>query len=227
MLANSHPDIKNIFDLKNIDNIKHYLNKNNMRIEIFKDIRKLRNIIENIPKDDYPYKWDSAFNEKWLEKNNYFCITLYQNEMLIGTYAARHMDINNYLIEIRDIFKEDTVADSINFELTGKNSSSWYSSLQWISVKARGNRIGVFLDYIKKSLVFEFFEAEYNYAIHKEALCKYHIDKLQYNETEWLMTVDSGNIGGAGGPEDKIYYLCNISKHSWLKKQDDLYNNYL
>lgn len=33
------------------------------------------------------------------------------------------------------------------------------------------------------------------------------------------MTVEKGNIGGAGGPEDKIYYLCNIDRDSWLSKQ--------
>lgn len=227
MLENSHTDIDNIEKLKNISAIKEYLKKNNMKIEIYKDIQRLKDIIENIPKEDYPYKWDEAFNKKWLETNNYFCLCLYQDNKLIGTYAARHMDINNYLNEIKDIFSDEKVAKDIFFEVSGAYRNCWYSSLQWISKNARGNRIGVFLDYIKKSLVFEFFNADFNYAIHKEALCDYHIKKLNYDYTEWLMTVEKGNIGGAGGPEDKIYYLCNISKQNWLSKQDDLYNNYL
>lgn len=216
-----------IEQLKNYNQIKTYLDKFNMRVEFFKDIRRLKDVIESIPKDDYPYKWDAAFNEYYLETNDYFCILLYQDDKIVGTYAAREMDIDAYLLEIRDIFQNDEVSNNLNFEVLGKNRNSWYSSIQWISKNSRGQRVGVFLDYIKKSLVFEIYCADYNYAIHKQALLDYHLHKLKYDSSEWLMTVKNGNIGGAGGPEDKIYYICNIEKNSWLRQQNELYNNYL
>jgi hypothetical protein len=214
--------IDQLFNKKLINN---YLARNNMRVEYFKDIQKLKDIIENIPKDDYPYQWDAAFNAEYLDTNDYFCLTLYQDNKLIGTYAARHMAIDSYMKEIRDVFNNDNVAEKIEFELLGIDKVAWYSSLQWISRHSRGSRIGVFLDYIKKSLVFEKYNANFNYAIHKQALLDYHLKKLQYNQSEWLMTVEKGNIGGAGGPEDKVYYLCNANRDSWLSKQNELYNN--
>lgn len=218
---------ENLSKLINFSDIQRYLNTYNMKVELFKDISKLRTIIESIPQDDYPYQWDAAFNSEYLETNDYFCILLHQDNRIIGTYAARHMNLKNYLYDIRKIFCEDKVSDLLKFEQEGLDKNTWYSSLQWISNRSRGKRIGVFLDYIKKSLVFEVYNADYNYAIHKEALCDYHINKLHYDYTEWLMTVVNGNIGGAGSAEDKIYYLCNTSKQNWLSKQDDLYNNYL
>ena len=204
--------------------INRYLDTNGMRVEFFKDIDRLQDIIKSIPKDDYPYKWDAAFNKEYLETNDYFCLTLHQDDRIIGTYAARHMSIKTYMQEIRQLFLEDRVANSLEFENLAVDKNAWYSSLQWISKDSRGSRIGVFLDYIKKSIVFEKYNADFNYAIHKQALLDYHLQKLQYNTSEWLMTVEKGNIGGAGGPEDKIYYLCNIDRDSWLSKQNELYN---
>lgn len=218
---------ENLSKLINFKDIQRYLNTYNMHVEVFKDIDQLRNVIESIPKDDYPYQWDAAFDSKYLEKNDYFCILLYQDDSIIGTYAARHMNLQNYLYAIRKIFCEDKVSTLLKFEQEGSNKNTWYSSLQWISNRSRGKRIGIFLDYIKKSLVFELYNADYNYAIHKEALCEYHVKKLNYDYTEWLMTVVNGNIGSAGDSNDKIYYLCNTEKNSWLNKQNELYNNYL
>lgn len=215
---------ENLFKLINFKEIQRYLNTFDMDIELCKDITKLKKIVNLIPNDDYPYQWDAAFNEEYLETNDYFCILLYQNKNIIGTYAARHMDVKNYLYDVRHIFLEDSVSESLNFEKLGLNKNSWYSSLQWISKKSRGQRIGIFLDYIKKSLVFEIYNADYNYAIHKEDLLNYHINKLNYDHSDWLMTIKKGIIGSSDSLEDKVYYLCNVRKQSWLKKQNDLYN---
>lgn len=218
---------ENLSKLINFSDIQRYLNTNNMKVELFKDINKLRTVIESISKNDYPYQWDAAFNSEYLETNDYFCILLYQDDNIIGTYAARHMNLQNYLYDIRKIFCKDKVSNLLKFEQAGLNKNTWYSSLQWISNRSRGKRIGVFLDYIKKSLVFELYNADYNYSIHKESLLEYHLKNLKYDGSEWLMTVSNGNIGDARDNNDKIYYLCNSEKNSWLKKQDDLYNNYL
>ena len=218
---------ENLSKLINFSDIQRYLNTYNMKVELFKDIDKLQNIIKSIPKDDYPYQWDAAFNTEYLEVNDYFCILLYQDSKVIGTYAARHMDIKNYMHDIRIIFNNDSVTDNLEFENIGKYKNCWYSSLQWISNHSRGKRIGVFLDYVKKSLLFEIYNADYNYAIHNESLVNYHIEKLKYDTSDWLMSIKNGNIGKSTNLDTKVYYLCYSEKNSWLNKQNELYNNYL
>lgn len=218
---------ENLSKLINFSDIQRYLNTYNMKVELFKDIKKLRSTIESIPKEDYPYQWDAAFNDEYLETNDYFCILLYQDNKIIGTYAARHMNIENYIHDIRKIFYEDKVTSKLEFEILGNQKNCWYSSLQWINNQSRGKRIGVFLDYIKKSLLFELYNADYNYAIHKESLTTYHIEKLKYDSSDWLMTIEKGNIGDTTNLNTKVYYLCYSEKNSWLTKQNELYNNYL
>ena len=98
--------IDQLFNKKLINN---YLARNNMRVEYFKDIQKLKDIIESIPKDDYPYQWDAAFNAEYLDTNDYFCLTLYQDNKLIGTYAARHMSIDSYMKEMNQFVQVELV----------------------------------------------------------------------------------------------------------------------
>lgn len=225
MLESLHTDIADISRISNFREILSYLSKMNLKAVITKDILELKKIIESIPKSDYPYQYDEAFNPKYLEKNNYFCIILYQNDKVIGTYAARRMIINHYLNDLTQIFSNDDIATEFHFDGHKDNEAAWYSSLQWIDKEYRGKKIGIFLDYLKKNLIFDFFDGHINYAIHVDSLIEYHLKKLSYDHTEWLMTIKNGSIGTENSSKEKIYYVCYIDKENWYKVKDELFHN--
>lgn len=223
MLENLHIDIEDITQISNFTEIKNYLNKKNFKAVVTKDIGHLKLTVESISKSSYPYQYDEAFNPKYLETNNYFCIILYHNDKIIGTYAARRMYIKNYLEDLRSIFKNDKIATDLYFESYHNNDFAWYSSLQWIDEDYRGKKIGIFLDYLKKNIIFDFFDGKTNYAIHNKSLIEYHLKKLVYDHTEWLMTIKNGSIGTGDNLDEKIYYMCHVDKTNWIKIRNEVF----
>ena len=80
--------------------------------------------------------------------------------------------------------------------------------------------------YSLTNIVFDIFDSDLNYCIHKQSLTDYHLQKLKYSSSKWIMTVPKGNVGGAGSEEDKIYHLAWEFKNDWNNKYNELQNEY-
>jgi len=194
----------------------------NFQVEVSKDFKYLKNILLSKSKDNYPYTMDDFFD---VDKDIFSCTTNLKNSFIlffkldnniIGTYAAKKLPVLVFYEYITG------VADHrANLKLNTWETNSWYSSCQWIDLKYRGSEYGVYLDKFKKNLVFDLFNGDINYALHKERLTNYHLKNLRYTNSDYLMTYDNG-IGGAGTQEDKQYNICYINKQQW-KNVKELY----
>ena len=77
------------------------------------------------------------------------------------------------------------------------------------------------------NICFDIFEADIQYAIHKESFKDYHLNGLHYDESKWIATIPKGDVGGAGEKKDKVYHITWVTKESWANKLNDvrkLYN---
>jgi hypothetical protein len=221
MLENLHPDILNISEIADFAEIQNYLIENNFKIEINKNIQKLKSIIEEIPKVDYPFQYDRAFKLENI-KTNYFSILLYHDEKVIGTYAAISMPVKHCLLD--DVFVNNKNVNNNPLFVEGINDDlSWYSSLQWIHKEYRGRKLGIFLDYLKKNIIFSLLGGEINYAIFNKNLIDYHLIQLNYKGEEWLATVNNDSLGLLGDNSEKIYHVCYIDKPSWYQIKDEIF----
>ena len=225
MIKFSHSKLSSI-SLSNQHYIDKFLKDNNYTLNMSNNLDLVKEVLTSQSEDEYPYRFDSAFNKTYIGDADYFCLFLKYNSKIIATYAAREVNLKNYLADMRNYFHNDTV--STNVELESKEfSNTWYSSLQWVSNSHRGKNIGLILDFIKKSIIFECFNGNINFSTHNVALNSYHKNKLMYNNTEWFMTIINGEAGRKDDKSEKIYNISYIENTHWQNIKDEIYNTYI
>lgn len=221
MLVNLHPDITDISKIADFAEIQNYLTANNFRVEINKNIESLKSFLEKLPQTDYPFSYDRAFRPENVISKNYFCLLLYSEETLIGTYAAVSLPIIECLSS--RIFTNIEKISKPEFIKNIDDNLSWYSSLQWIHQEYRGRKLGIFLDYAKKNFIFSLFGGATNYAIFNENLVDYHLTQLNYLHEEFLFTINDDSLGLINDYSEKNYHMCYIDKPNWYEVKDEIF----
>ena len=186
--------------------------KNNLTLEISEDLNSLKTLLTSLSKEEYPYDFDEFFLTGHA-KNSPRNMGVHKFTDLIKrkfTTSDFHKDLSEYLPKDKSFFVFNPI----------------YSSCQWVKQSYRQKNIGNALDHLKKNIVFDIFDSDLNYCIHKQSLTDYHLQKLKYSSSKWIMTVPKGNVGGAGSEEDKIYHLAWEFKNDWNNKYNELQNEY-
>jgi hypothetical protein len=199
-----------------------FFDKHGIDVEVSDDLVAFRDFLTSLPADDYPYSFDPSFEPEY-GNDTTFTLMLKKGDDIIATYAGKftrlkvfHTDFVEWCSDKGSTFQEPEKLfddDKIN---------SYYSSCQWVSKDHRGKKFGMMLDHLKKNICFDIFEADIQYAIHKESFKDYHLNGLHYDESKWIGTIPKGEVGGAGEKKDKVYNVTWITKESWLNKQDDV-----
>ena len=210
-----------------------YFSDNGIDIEISSDLAALKKFLMAQSKDDYPYAMDTFFNDEELKNNGSknsllikamksFVLYLKKDGTTIATYAARQVPIEMF---IKHTSNSDSSSDIQPVQHLLELKNSWYSSCQWTSKDHRGKKFGVFLDHLKKNILFDMMNEEgnpvqLNYALQKQSLNEYHTKHLGYEDSIYFMTFDNG-LGGAGTKDDKKYNIAYVFADKWKSKQDE------
>ena len=177
--------------------------------------------------------YDEFFNETMVYGGDDFALYLKKDNEIIATYAAKVLAFGQFNEDFENYFYQesgtnpDMNIDELSNLIMYNPGRHMYSSCQWVSTSHRGKGMGMMLDHLKKNICFDIFDADSNYAIHKEAFKEYHLKGLHYEDSIWMATVPQGNVGGAGEEKDKIYNVTWVTKENWANKLDDvrkLYN---
>ena len=217
-----HPEMFKFFNDRNID------------VEVNDDFIGFENFLKSLSKEQYPYQFDEFFSQSMVFGGDDFALYLKKDNEVIATYAAKILNFGAFLEDFESYFYAESGNQlKINMEnlsesiLYSPNQRHMYSSCQWVSTSHRGKGMGMMLDHLKKNICFDIFDADSNYAIHKEAFKEYHLKGLHYDDSIWLATVPQGGVGGAGEDKDKVYNVTWVTKENWANKLDDvrkLYN---
>ena len=205
--------------------------RNNLTLEISEDLNSLKTLLTSLSKEEYPYDFDEFFLTGHAKNSPiYFYLNLKNHNEIVATYTARNMGVHKFTDLIKRKFTTSDFHKDLSEYLPKDKSffvfNPFYSSCQWVKQSYRQKNIGNALDHLKKNIVFDIFDSDLNYCIHKQSLTDYHLQKLKYSSSKWIMTVPKGNVGGAGSEEDKIYHLAWEFKNDWNNKYNELQNEY-
>ena len=216
-----HPEMFKFFNDRNID------------VEVSDNFVDFEKFLTGLDKEQYPYNYDEFFNETMVYGGDDFALYLKKDNEIIATYAAKVLAFGQFNEDFENYFYQesgtnpDMNIDELSNLIMYNPGRHMYSSCQWVSTSHRGKGMGMMLDHLKKNICFDIFDADSNYAIHKEAFKEYHLKGLHYEDSIWMATVPQGNVGGAGEEKDKIYNVTWVTKENWANKLDDvrkLYN---
>ena len=202
-----------------------FFDKHGIDVEVNDNFKDFQHFLTHLTADNYPYRYDEFFNASNLVGNDTaYALYLKKDDKIIATYAAKELEFSSFFGDIREFAggRFDKVTEDLNENSFSKLGTCMYSSCQWVDTEYRGKRFGMILDHLKKNICFDIFEADMNYAIHKEQFADYHIKGLHYDESKWLATVEKGDVGGAGEKKDKVYHLTWVTKESWANKLIDV-----
>ena len=216
-----HPEMFKFFNDRNID------------VEVSDNFVDFEKFLTGLDKEQYPYNYDEFFNETMVYGGDDFALYLKKDNEIIATYAAKVLAFGQFNEDFENYFYQesgtnpDMNIDELSNLIMYNPGRHMYSSCQWVSTSHRGKGMGMMLDHLKKNICFDIFDADSNYAIHKEAFKEYHLKGLHYDDSIWLATVPQGGVGGAGEDKDKVYNVTWVTKENWANKLDDvrkLYN---
>ena len=219
-IVNKHPT-KNLKVNNENSYLFNYLDTLGLDIEVHNDFVDLKNVLTN--KDDYPYSFDSSFEKDIMsDMNKGFVFYLKDGDKIVSTYAAR-IQTPTSLKEGLSLVYSNFKTENLPVNLTAK-LYYMYSSCQWVDSNYLGKRIGVTLDLIKKHFIFNNWNADVNYAIHKvnDTMINYHKDKLFYSDSQYFFTKTDGDVGGAGSSKDTDYNIAWIYKNAFNNKLQEI-----
>ncbi len=225
--TDEHSDLFAWFDSKGVD------------VDVGEDFVSFKTFLEGLSKEDYPYNYDEWFNVEQTEGKDDFSLTLKKDNNIIATYAAKNLLVQINKTNFVEWFNCDmselqktqvlqfiptTYNNSVEerfgvhptYEISPENPADqgvqFYSSCQWVHKDYRGQKFGRILDHLKKNICFDIFNARIQYAIHKESLKDYHLNDLNYSNSEWFATKASG----------EVFNIAWITQEDWTSKLDDV-----
>lgn len=234
MITQSHPVyfLNDSFKEKH-KNLLNYFSSNSIDIEITDDIETFENFLKSLSFDERKYNYDETFSVSssfTLDKKSFFCLLLKSNNEIIGTYAARNLDPIIFLGNFRNHFNLTNYLENPDDYLPRSQSfystlNCFYSSNQWIKSTYENKKFDIFLDHLKKNIIFDVVKGNMNFSVHKLRFKNYHLNDLLYERSEWIGTItDEYFFNGLKTPptnEDKIYNLTWVFKDTWQNKYDE------
>lgn len=214
-------------------NLLDYFSLNNIDIEITDDLKTFDNFLRSLSFEERKYNYDESFNASSSfvsNKSSYFCLLLKNNNEIIGTYAARNLDPIIFLENVRSHFNltnyiknpDDYLPEGQSFYST---INCFYSSNQWIKSTHQNKKFDIFLDHLKKNIIFDVVGANMNFSVHKLKYKNYHLNDLLYERSEWIGTItDEYFFIEAETPptiEDTQYNLTWVFKDTWQNKHNE------
>ena len=215
-------------------NLLDYFSLNNIDIEITDDIVFFENFLKSLSFDERKYTYDDTFGSTYAftaDKSSFFCLLLKNNNNeIIGTYAARNLDPIIFLGNLRNHFNLTNYLENPNDYLPkgqsfGQTLNCFYSSNQWVKSTYQNKKFDIFLDHLKKNIIFDVVGGNMNFSVHKLRFKNYHLNDLLYERSEWIGTItDEYFFNGLETPptiEDKMYNLTWVFKDTWQNKYDE------
>ena len=89
----------------------------------------------------------------------------------------------------------------------------------------QNKKLDIFLDHLKKNIIFDVFNGDLNFSVHRKKFTNYHVNDLLYERSEWIGTkTDEYFFNGLETPptiEDKTYNLTWVLKDTWQNKHNE------
>ena len=216
-----HTNLLNYFNLKNID------------VEITDNVVQFETFLKSLPANELGFTYDETFsytNSFAADPISFFCLLLKNNNEIIGTYAARNLDPIVFLGNFRNHFNLTSYLESPNDYLPSDKKfenilNCFYSSNSWVKSTRREEKLDIFLDHLKKNIIFDVIDGGMNFSVHKLKYKNYHLNDLLYERSEWIGTItDEYFFNGLETPptiEDKTYNLTWAFKDTWQNKHNE------
>jgi hypothetical protein len=216
-----HTNLLNYFNLKNID------------VEITDNVVQFETFLKSLPANELGFTYDETFsytNSFATDPISFFCLLLKNNNEIIGTYAARNLDPIVFLGNFRNHFNLTSYLESPNDYLPSDKKfenilNCFYSSNSWVKSTRREEKLDIFLDHLKKNIIFDVIDGGMNFSVHKLKYKNYHLNDLLYERSEWIGTItDEYFFNGLETPptiEDKTYNLTWAFKDTWQNKHNE------
>ena len=157
-------------------NLLDYFSLNNIDIEITDDIVYFETFLKSLSSDERKYTYDETFsyaNSFTADKSSFFCLLLKNsNNEIIGTYAARNLDPIIFLGNLRNHFNLTNYLENPNDYLPkgqgfGSTLNCFYSGNQWVKSTYQNKKFDIFLDHLKKNIIFDVVGGNMNFSVHK------------------------------------------------------------
>ena len=107
----------------------------------------------------------------------------------------------------------------------------YYSSNLWIKSNYQNKKLDIFLDHLKKNIIFDVFNGDLNFSVHRKKFTNYHVNDLLYERSEWIGTVsDDSLIRGlttTATNEDRSYNMTWVFNDTWQNKYNEINLSYL
>ena len=214
-------------------NLLNYFQSNNLDIEITDNVNQFETYLKSLSSLEKNYPYDESFSSNHIFTQNpekYFCLFLKNNSNIVATYAARNLHPIGFIGSMKDHFQWTSyLSEPDDYVPTGKSfhevENPFYSSNLWINSSFKEKKIDIFLDHLKKNIIFDIMLGDINYSVHKQTFKNYHLNDLLYERSEWIGTIDNDNLitGISGTPtlQDRNYNLTWVFKDTWENKHNE------
>jgi len=220
-------------------NLLNKFTNENLNIEFCDNVLSFENFLKVLDLSEKSYPYDDTFSSNNIfvnDKNSYFLIYLKNHNEIVATYSVRKINPVGFLGNVKNYFQfKSYLTNPDDYLPTGKSfhslENSYYSSNLWIKSIYQNKKIDIFLDHLKKNIIFDIFNGDLNFSVHRKKFTNYHINDLLYERSEWIGTVsDDSLIRGLTNTatnEDRNYNMTWVFKDTWQNKYNEINLSYL
>lgn len=219
---------------KKHSNLLNYFELNNLDIEITDNVNQFETYLKSLSFLEKNYPYDESFSSNHIFTQNpekYFCLFLKSNNNIVATYAARNLHPMGFIGSMKDHFQwTNYLSEPDDYLPSGKSfhtvENAFYSCNLWLKSTFNEKKIDIFLDHLKKNIIFDILKGDINYSVHKEKFKDYHLNDLLYERSEWIGTIDDDNLvtgvpSGKPTMQEKKYNLTWVFKDTWENKHNE------
>ncbi len=215
-------------------NLLNYFQLNNLDIEISDKLIDFETFLKSLSTEEKNYPYDESFNSNNIfiqDPKTYFCLLIKNNEQIVATYSARNLHPIGFVGILKSHFSwTNYLSEPDDYLPSGKSfhtvENPFYSSNLWLKSTFKEKKIDIFLDHLKKNIIFDIVKGDINYSVHKEKFKDYHLNDLLYERSEWIGTINDDNLvtgvpSGKPTMQEKNYHLTWVFKDTWENKHNE------
>jgi len=220
-------------------NLLNKFTNENLNIEFCDNVLNFENFLKALDSSEKSYPYDDTFSSNNVfvnDKSNYFLIYLKNESEIVSTYSVRKINPVGFLGNVKNYFQfTNYLTNPDDYLPTGKSFHSlencYYSSNLWIKSSYQNKKLDIFLDHLKKNIIFDVFNGDLNFSVHRKKFTNYHVNDLLYERNEWIGTVsDDSLIRGlttTATNEDRSYNMTWVFNDTWQNKYNEINLSYL